>query len=123
MIRFVLSAAVAAAVLLLAHPAPADSSEFRRIATEGEFASTVVGRSLTRMGIRLNVTDAGVINGRAFGQAVSGEWSWQSGLFCRSLYFGRNDLGYNCQVVLMNGDTVRFVSDSGQGDFADLRLR
>lgn len=121
--RACFAAAVAAITLALQPALPAEASDFRRVVSEGEFASSVVGRSLTRMGIRLNVSDTGAITGRAFGQTVSGEWSWESGLFCRTLYFGRSDLGYNCQMVLMNGDTVRFISDAGQGDFADLRLR
>jgi hypothetical protein len=33
------------------------------------------------------------------------------------------DLGYNCQAVLRNGRTVRFVSDQGTGMHADFRLQ
>lgn len=113
----------AAAALAILVPGQVEAREFQRVATEAEFSATVVGRSLSRMGIRLNVTPDGDITGRAFGRDVTGEWTWQSGHFCRTLRFGGSDLGYNCQMVLRDGNTVRFIADEGRGDFADLRLR
>jgi hypothetical protein len=75
------------------------------------------------MGIRLTVSPEGEIAGRAFGGPVTGEWTWQNGYFCRDLYWNGSDLGYNCQLVQANGDTLRFTSDQGAGMFADLTLR
>jgi hypothetical protein len=36
---------------------------------------------------------------------------------------GEDDLGFNCQLVQVNGETLRFTSDQGQGIYADLTLR
>ncbi|QYK42449.1 MAG: dihydrodipicolinate reductase [Paracoccaceae bacterium] len=114
-----LKTAVIALSILSATPALA----FDRIASKSDFVSLVSGKALTRMGITLTVKPEGVIEGRAFGQPVTGAWQWSGGLFCRDLYFGKRDLGPNCQVVQKNGDTLRFIADEGRGDYADLRLK
>lgn len=103
--------------------APAAASEFRMITEQTEFLNHIANRDLRRFGIRLEVTPDGSISGSAFGRDVTGDWNWRGGYFCRDLYFGDDALGPNCQVVLVNGNTVRFVADQGAGDFADFRLR
>jgi len=107
--------------VLVAGPAAA---EFKRVTDRDNFVSLVKDRNLTRLGIRLNVTDGGKIVGRAFGQKVSGAWSWSSGFFCRDLYVNGDVLdGENCQTVEVRGNTLRFTSDKGTGDYADLRIK
>ena len=97
---------------------------FKRVNDRDNFVSLVKDRNLTRFGIRLNVSDNGKIRGRAFGQNVSGQWNWRSGYFCRDLYVNGDVLdGDNCQTVEVRGNTLRFTSDRGTGDSADLRLR
>jgi hypothetical protein len=107
--------------LMLASTAPA-AQEFQTVRDQSRFLELVVGKQLTRFGIRLNVTPDGEIRGRAFGRPVTGNWQWSDGYFCRDLYYGERDLGANCQEVKVNGRTVRFTSDRGQGIFADLTL-
>jgi len=48
---------------------------------------------------------------------------WFAGLFTAAGLYGQQDLGFNCQLVQVNGDTMRFTSDQGTGQFADLTLR
>lgn len=113
------SAAVLA--MLVAGPVMAD---FQRIDQRDSFVSLVENRDLTRFGIHLKVTHDGKIRGRAFGQKVSGEWSWNGGFFCRDLFVNDDVLdSKNCQTVQVSGDTLRFTSDKGRGDSADLRLK
>lgn len=114
-----LRAITAALALCLATPALAD---FARVGDRDQFMSLVQGRDLTRMGITLNV-DASQISGRAFGSPVSGAWTWRDGYFCRSLYWGGENLGDNCQAVDVNGNRIRFTSDRGAGMSAELTLR
>ncbi len=107
--------------MLVAGPATA---EFKRVNDRDNFVSLVQDRDLTRLGIRLIVLDNGKISGRAFGRKISGDWSWSSGFFCRDLYVNGKELDPdNCQTVEVKGNTLRFTSDKGSGDFADLRLR
>ncbi len=108
------------AALLGATPALAD---FQPVHEESNFRALVEGRDLTRFGVRLQVLSQGQITGRGFGMRVGGEWEWREGYFCRTLVFGQSGDPYNCQLVLQDGDTLRFISDQGQGDQADLRLR
>ena len=112
--------ALATSALLIAAPALAD---FQPVREESTFRSLVEGRELARFGVRLEVLPQGQITGRGFGMNVSGQWEWRDGYFCRTLEFGQSGDPYNCQLVLQDGDTLRFISDQGQGDQADLRIR
>ncbi|KRS19525.1 hypothetical protein [Roseovarius indicus] len=103
--------------------APAFAESFKPVTSRDTFISLMQNRELTRFGINLTVTPDGKIDGRAFGRDVSGAWRWQSGYFCRDLYWGSKNLGPNCQAVKVQGRTVRFISDQGAGDHADLTLR
>ncbi|MEM6578617.1 MAG: dihydrodipicolinate reductase [Pseudomonadota bacterium] len=114
-------AVLALATVLLTTPAVAE--QFDKVDERDTFVSLIKDRKLTRFGIRLTVTPSGQIVGRAFGRNVSGAWQWRAGYFCRDLYWGQRDLGANCQEVKIQGETIRFTSDRGAGDFADLYLR
>ena len=109
--------ATAALFILFATPLAA----FERVVERDEFLSLVEGRTLTRLGVALEVRPD-IISGRAFGQAVEGRWEWRDGWFCRSLRHGGTDLGDNCQEVLADGTKMRFRSDRGTGIHADFRL-
>lgn len=109
---------------LLAIASPVSAEGFQRIEGREGFLSAVNDRDLTRLGIRVQVTDGGEIVGRAFGRKVSGDWAWRNGYFCRDLYWGGSQLDLdNCQTVEKRGNTLRFTSDKGTGDSANLVLR
>ena len=96
-------------------------AEFTRISDRAAFMDLVDDGPLTRFGISVEVAPDGSISGNAYGFDVTGRWDWQDGYFCRALAWGSKDLGQNCQSVSVSGDYVRFTSDRGAGDFADLR--
>ncbi|MBN8292007.1 dihydrodipicolinate reductase [Rhodobacter sp. NTK016B] len=91
-----------------------DGSEFRRL---------VFGNDLTRLGVRLQVRADGRITGSGLGQPVYGEWEWRDGYFCRTLFWDGDDLGADCQLVLRDGDRLRFVTERGAGIGASFRIR
>lgn len=113
----------AASLAAIAFAMPATAEDFQVVSSRDTFLTLIEGRELRRMGIRLEVTPDGQIVGNAFGTPVTGAWNWNGGYFCRDLYYGEEDLGPNCQQVAVRGQTVRFTSDQGTGEFADLRLR
>jgi hypothetical protein len=113
---------VLTAIMGISIATPALAEQFEVVSDKSTFLSLVEGRELKRLGISLEVTDTGEITGRAFGRDVSGNWQWREGYFCRDLYYGTRDLGPNCQQVAINGETIRFTSDRGEGIYADLRL-
>ncbi len=114
-----LAIATAATILLVS---PASAEGFLKVDDKNMFVSLMQDRALKRLGITVQVTEDGRINGRAFGYDVSGVWNWEGGYFCRDLSWGGDPLGFNCQMVQVNGNTVRFISDRGAGQYADLRL-
>lgn len=93
------------------------------IETRAGFVAATSGKTLTQVGIRLNVRGDGSITGRAFGQDVRGTWTWEGPYFCRTLSYGKRTLERNCQTVEKNEAGLRFTADQGQGDTAKLRLR
>jgi hypothetical protein len=116
-------AVVAAIFASFATPSAIAAEPFNVVSSRDSFVSLVQGKELRRFGIRLTVSADGAIQGRAFGTPVTGAWDWENGYFCRDLFFGDDDLGFNCQLVQVNGETLRFTSDQGQGIYADLTLR
>ena len=97
--------------------------DFTKITEESHFFSVVEGKELQRVLIKLNISLDGQISGRAVTQPITGVWLWKDGYFCRSLFWGPRNLGYNCQEVAISGDRIRFTSDKGEGDYADFVLR
>ena len=99
------------------------AADLRRVSTESDFVSLVAGRTLSTLGVKLEVAPDGAISGRAWGRDVTGAWRWQGRYFCRDLTFGEKLLAPNCQMVETDGETVLFTADEGRGDSARLRLR
>ncbi|MCF6444843.1 dihydrodipicolinate reductase [Nereida sp. MMG025] len=112
-----------ALIFALSLPAAALADGFAKVADKNRFVSLVQNKQLHYPGIRLNVTPDGKIVGRALGREVTGGWSWQSGYFCREIFWGTREIGYNCQEVRVSGDKLRFTSDKGTGRYADLTLK
>lgn len=111
---------VAALALGLGTPAIA---EFVKVENESDFVRLVAGKTLTRPLVKIEVSESGDISGTGAAWAVTGNWTWKDGYFCRSIEWGGDDLGYNCQEVAASGMKIRFTSDQGSGDSADFRLR
>lgn len=111
------------ALLVSAVAGMAAASDFQPVQSRDQFVDLIAGRALTRFLVRLEVTADGRIGGSAFGAQVTGDWRWQGNYFCRNLRFGSEDLGPNCQVVMVRDSTLRFIADEGRGDQADLMLR
>lgn len=110
--------------LFAASAAPAET--LTRIADRDAFVDIVKDRTLNipLFRITLKVYPTGQIAGRAMGRKVRGNWQWsEDGYFCRSLFWGEREIGDNCQLVELNGGSLRFTSDRGDGQSADLRLR
>lgn len=95
---------------------------FQRITSETEFIEKVGGKDLKIFGISVRVLPEGEIDGRAYGRNVKGAWQWNDGFFCRDLFWGKRDMGPNCQEVKVDGNIVRFTSDKGAGIYADLKI-
>ena len=110
----------ALALPLLAGVAWADLA---RVTERDAFLSYVQGRELSRLGVSLRVRADGTISGRALGRDVTGTWSWEGGMFCRTLDAGDRQFGRNCQVVSAEPGSIRFHADQGTGDIADFRIR
>lgn len=109
-----------AAMIGLTAPAFA---EFQKITNRSDFVSITNGKTLTRPLVKIRLSPNGTITGNGASWPVTGKWSWKGGYLCRSLNWGGDDLGYNCQEIKVDGSKIRITSDKGTGDSADFRLR
>jgi len=123
MLRILSITAALAAALSFSGADQARAEGFSPVQSLDRFVGLVSGRELRRFGITVSVDPGGAISGRAFGSDVSGNWTWNDGYFCRDLFWAGDDLGYNCQLVEVSGDTMRFTTDRGAGIYADLTLQ
>mgnify|MGYP007079515982 CR=1 FL=1 len=90
---------------------------------EAEFVRLVTGKTLSRPFIRLEVAQDGSITGKGARWEITGDWKWVDGYFCRDLYWGGDEIGYNCQEVTVGDGRVRFTSDRGNGDSAGFKIK
>ncbi len=88
-----------------------------------QFLNLVSGKTLQRPLVSLVVTPSGDITGKGAMREVKGQWTWKDGYFCRTLYWGGDDLGYNCQLVTFDGRKLTFTADQGAGRSAAFSLR
>ena len=98
------------------------SAELTMVSSQSDFVRFIGGKILSRPLIKIGVSEDGSISGKGALWAVTGDWVWRDGFFCRSLYWGGSELGYNCQEVRASKGRIRFTSDRGAGDFADFKL-
>ncbi|MDF3415382.1 dihydrodipicolinate reductase [Sulfitobacter sp. M57] len=117
---FALTVSVCATLAGLASPALAD---LQKVTSRDAFVALVDGKTLTRPLVRLQVLPNGQITGKGATWKISGKWVWKDGYLCRSLNWGGDDLGYNCQEIKSDGSRMRFTSDRGSGDSAEFNLR
>ncbi len=96
--------------------------KFNKISSEIDFLEIVNDYTLVRPFIKLVVQNDGSISGKAAFRSVHGKWFWDNELFCRTLFWGMRDLGFNCQLVQHNGKILRFTADEGTGAFADFTI-
>lgn len=116
----VFAAALFVTTLGFAVPATA---ELQQVTSRDAFVNLVSGKTLTRPLVTIEVRPDGQITGKGAAWAISGKWAWDNGYLCRSLEWGGDDLGYNCQEVKTDGKRVRITSDKGTGQSADFSLR
>ena len=98
------------------------SAELAIVSSQSDFVRLIAGKTLSRPLVKIEVSEDGRILGKGARWAVTGDWMWRDGFFCRSLYWGGLGLGYNCQEVRAHEGRVRFTSDRGTGDSADFKL-
>ncbi len=88
------------------------------ISTREEFENLVVGRPLTNADgtVRIVLNADGTMSGtRADGARLSGPWYFDDGYFCREPTYRGKSLGWDCQVVTIDGNDVTFHRDRGTG--------
>lgn len=116
---------VFAFLIVLSTVFPAAAVAFERISNRDAFVAAVGGKDLkiSLYGLTLNVNPNGTIDGAAMGWEISGSWSWEDGYFCRDMDWSGRAIAYNCQLVELDGDRIKFTVDQGAGDDAVLRIR
>lgn len=114
---------ISAVTFVTAMAATPALAELTKVNSASAFKSIVDGKTLSRPLIKLRVGTNGSISGKGAKWPVTGSWTWKGGYFCRSLEWGGDDLGYNCQEVKASADKIRFTSDQGSGQTVVFNLQ
>ena len=93
------------------------------IREENEFINLIDGKTLNRFLIKLSVGKDGTISGTGAGIDVKGNWYWQGDYFCRSLFWGEQNLGSDCQKVELINQKLFFTADQGRGETAGFTVK
>jgi len=93
------------------------------IREENEFINLIDGKTLNRFLIKLSVGKDGTISGTGAGIDVKGNWYWQGDYFCRSLFWGEQNLGSDCQKVELINQKLFFTADQGSGATAGFTIK
>ena len=93
------------------------------ISKENEFINLIDGKTLNRFLIKLSVGKDGTISGTGAGIDVKGNWYWQGDYFCRSLFWGEQNLGSDCQKVELINQKLFFTADQGSGATAGFTIK
>ena len=91
------------------------ADENTRIETEQEFREIAIGKKLVYNKGALTVHDDGTMTGTHGGKKVTGTWSWEDEYYCRSVKVGKKDIGHDCQVVELSGNSLIFIRKKGTG--------
>ena len=122
--RIILTATVAflaGAMLIL--PSGSSAADFKRIKTLKDFKAQLVGKSAIAEGGWATYHADGTFTGRlSDGQKVSGKWHWRKGYFCRSGRLGSDPIAYDCQLVFVSRNRVRFIRNRGRGPTVEYRI-
>lgn len=117
-------AAFASAIALCLAPLSAQA-DFVVVQDKQEFLGLLAGKDLRDplLGITISVLPDGTIEGSAVRWGLTGTWDWQNGAFCREMDWSGMAIEYNCQLVEIDGNRMRFTVDRGAGDSATFTLR
>lgn len=116
--------ALTVATLTAVSAVPAVADDYKRIKTEQEFNSIVVGKTLTWGGGNAVVRAGGKTTGRLKKQGkYSGNWVFSKGFYCRNLVISGKETGTNCQVVEVSGKSLRMTRDQGKGSVTIMSMK
>lgn len=102
----------------------ASADSFKRIKTEQEFNSIVVGKKLSWGGGTAVVQANGKTTGKLNKQGkYSGNWKFTKGFYCRNLVISGKETGTNCQTVEVSGNQLRLTRDQGKGSETILSMK
>ncbi|TMV10238.1 dihydrodipicolinate reductase [Ruegeria sediminis] len=91
-------------------------AEFKQVKKESQFQQQIVDRKLVGANgdwtiIKADGSQSGEFNGNKY----VGSWKWSGKYWCRNGVIGGRELGTNCQLVEVDGNSVRFIRDKGKG--------
>lgn len=108
--------------LLFAAATVASAEEFKRITSEKQYRSQVVGKTSTTPDGKVVVMTKpdGTITGTAKGAPVAGTWRWSKGQLCTTVIIGSKVRPEACKTLAVSGGRL-LVRGGGKDVFYDMR--
>lgn len=123
LIFFAAAAGLAGCMEQAAVPATATSASSQIIASEAQFRSEIVGKTLSFEGNSFTFAADGTISGPWDGQGIRGTWNWDNGAVCREASIGPRVLDPDCQTFSVDGTTATVTRNRGAGRSFDYSIR
>ena len=102
--------------LAIALPGIASAENWKRIRTEKNYRSHVVGKTLTADWGWARSNADGTFVGEVKGQGkMQGAWKWQKGFWCRNFVLKGKERGTDCQIIKRAGKKIHYTREKGRG--------
>ncbi len=103
-----------AALMLAALPAQAD---WTQIKSQNDLRAQVLENRYVEPETKawFTLKRDGSLTGSARGQELTGTWRWKRGVVCYDRRLGGEDLPSNCIAIMVNGNELVTIRDSGKG--------
>jgi hypothetical protein len=116
------AAALVAGAVIVGGPLAA---EFSRVKSEEQFRTNLVGKKYhDKYGNWFRWNADGTMSGKLKSKKkFSGAWVWSKKFVCRNVRIAGEELGTDCQIIEVDGNSVRFTRKKGKGDSGVLTMK
>ena len=69
------------------------------------------------------IHEDGTLTGKFNNKKLTGKWTWEGQFFCRTTKLGTRKSGRDCQVIVVDGDTLTGSRKKGKGKTFSWKLQ
>ncbi len=120
--KYILTTAISLSIAFAAIPALA---EFKKVKSEQQLRTELVGKKMyDEHGNWFRWNSDGTMSGKLKSKKkFAGAWVWNKKYLCRNAVVGDKKLATDCQLIEVDGNTVRYTRNKGKGESRLLTIK